>query len=116
MHARLPAFLRLFMSAAISAAICPLVAPSPARAENLVIFHSASQQHHEPSPTQPTSAKQARLALDDDGNVMVRFNRMSVTFIYDAGGSLQESRMRPNVPHQEVACLGGLSVKLGVSF
>lgn len=114
MHARFPASLRPFMAAAIAA--CLLSVTLPARAENLVIFRSADQQRLEPSHPQAVSGKQARLALDDDGNVMVRFNRMSVTFIYDAGGSPQENRMRPNVPHQEVACLGGLSVKLGVSF
>jgi len=116
MRVRPPASLRLFTAAAISAAIYLFLAPLPARAENLIIFHSADQQYHEPPPPQPYSVKQARLPLDNDGNIMVRFHKLSVTFVYDAGGSPQDNRMRPNIPREEVASLGGLSVRLGVSF
>jgi len=105
------------MAAAIGAATCLLAAPLPVRAENLTFVRAAEQQHLAPSPLQQVSAvKPGRLGLDDDGNIMVRFNRMSVTFIYDGGGSPQENRLRPNIQRQEVASIGGLSVKLGVSF
>lgn len=104
------------MAAALGTALCLFASALPARAENLVHLRLADPQQLNQSHPQARSTKQTRLALDDDGNVMVRFNRMSVTFIYDAGGSPQDNRMRPNAPHQEVACLGGLSVKLGVSF
>ena len=104
------------MTVVICAAMCLFAAPQTAHAENLIYFHSADLQHPVPVIPHAPAAKQTRLALDDDGNVMVRFNRMSVTFIYDAGGPPQENRMKPDVARQQVACLGGLSVKFGVNF
>lgn len=116
MRVKNPALPSLIMTVAICAAMCLFAAPQPAHAENLIYFHSADLQHPVPALPHAPAAKQGRLALDDDGNVMVRFNRMSVTFIYDAGGPPQENRMRSDVAHQEVACLGGLSVKFGMTF
>jgi hypothetical protein len=56
--------------------------------------------------------------MDDDGNVMVRYGSVSVTFIYESGSNPQESRIQASssATRQEVACLGGVSVKFGVAF
>lgn len=105
------------MAAALCALFTPLLAPLPARAENVLFLQAPSQQLREQTAPQAPAAKKNRLTLDDDGNVMVRYNnRVSVTFIYEAGVGTQESRIKAATPRQEVASLGGLSVKLGVAF
>ncbi|QEM67735.1 hypothetical protein FO488_05920 [Geobacter sp. FeAm09] len=108
---------RLSLSAALCALLSLLLAPLPARADNVIFLQVPDHQLREQPDPQASAVKKARLGLDDDGNVMVRYNdRVSVTFIYEAGANPQESRLKASVPHQEVACLGGLSVKLGVAF
>lgn len=105
----------------MAAALCVamyllLVAPLTARAENLTFVRSADQQRLAPPPPQAPATPKTHLSLDDDGNVMVRFNRVSFTLIYETGGSSLENRIRQNVPREDVASLGGVSVKFGFSF
>lgn len=108
---------RLFMAAAVCALLSLFLAPLPARAENVLFLQAPDQQLLERSVPQLPAAQKARLALNDDGNVMVRYNNgVSLTFCYEAGGSPLESRIKAPPPHQEVASLGGLSVKFGVAF
>ncbi|KAA0894086.1 hypothetical protein [Oryzomonas rubra] len=116
MQAHRQATPRLFMAAAICALLSPLLVPLPARAENVLFLQAPNQQlRDQPAPQLP-AAKKTLLTLNDDGNVMVRYDRVSVTFIYEAGVGAQESRIKAAAPRQEVASLGGLSVKLGVAF
>ncbi|KAB0670469.1 hypothetical protein F6V30_10005 [Oryzomonas sagensis] len=108
---------RLFLAAAVCALLSLLLAPLPARAENVLFLQAPDQQLREQPAPQLPAAKKALLTLNDDGNVMVRYNNgVSLTFSYEAGGSPQESRIKAPPPRQEVASLGGLSVRFGVAF
>ncbi len=109
---------RLLLNAAIFVAASLLIAPLPAIAETMTLTQTADQNQLVQSSSQVTSLKKVRLALDNDGNVMVHFGGVSVTFIYEASGSPQENRTQSgnSASRQEVACLGGLSIKLGVTF
>ncbi len=95
------------------AIVLSLLAPLTAGAE-IVTFDRTTQTPHE----QYSPLKKVRLALDDDGNVMLRFRRVSLTFIYEADSPAQDSRLQSGVTatRQEVACLGGVSVKFGLTF
>jgi hypothetical protein len=107
-----------FLFAILSAAAFLLLAPLNAFAETVTFTQTISRQQIDQANLQPPSLKKMRLALDDDGNVMVRYGSVSVTFIYESGNPPQESRMQSSISatRQEVACLGGVSVKFGVAF
>jgi hypothetical protein len=102
-----------FRSVAIIIAAAVIFSPLSAQAETIIFTQSAAPQQSAIAPTH----NKLRLALDDDGNVMVRFMRVSLTFIYEAGGA-PDNQLQSSVTtsRQEVACLGGLSVKFGLTF
>lgn len=104
----------MFRTVAIILATAVIFSPLAALAETLTFTHTAAAPQR--VATAPTH-KKLRLALDDAGNVMVRFKRVSLTFIYEVG-SAPENQLQSSVTaaRQEVACLGGLSVKLGLTF
>jgi len=103
----------LILLVAAAAAISSF-SPQTACAENITLVRTASLSQN----TLASPQKRARLGVDSDGNVMVRYGGVSVTFIYDAASAAKDSRefASASAQRQEVASLGGLSVKLGVAF
>ena len=91
-----------------------LLSPLAAQAEGLTFVRTTPPQHG----TSAEPLKNSRLGLDDDGNVMVRVGGMKVTFVYEAGSSSPDNRETASrsSQRQDVACLGGVSVKLGFTF
>ena len=91
-----------------------LLSPMVAQAEGVTFVRTTPSQHG----TLAEPLKNSRLGLDDDGNVMVRVGGMKVTFVYEAGSSAPDSRETTSraSQRQDVACLGGVSVKLGFTF
>lgn len=109
---------RMFLIVAIIVASFLSFIPQTATAEPITFVRTAELHQVALPSSKTTSLKKVRLALDDEGNVMVRYGSVSVTFIYEAGSTPQESRIQQgtSTSRQEVACLGGLSVKFGVTF
>jgi hypothetical protein len=108
--AKLSSSIRVIMKMAIVIASPLLLAPVNAIAESIASVQQQLQQ--------PASLKKVRIGLDDDGNAMIRLDKVSISFIYEAGNSSQESRTQlvNSFVRLDVACLGGLSVKLGIAF
>ncbi|MFZ3209325.1 MAG: hypothetical protein WA140_10890 [Geobacteraceae bacterium] len=109
---------RLFLNMAIFVTVSLFYAPKPVIAETMAFIITPDKGLIGQDSPKVTSINKLRLDLDEDGNVMIRHGKVSVTFIYEDGNGSQENRIQSgnSASRKEVACLGGLSVKLGVTF
>ncbi len=106
---------RKLFNVAVFIASSVLLVPVSSFAESMTFVQTADAQ----KSSRVASLKKVCIGLDEDGNALLRYGKVSVTFIYDAGSSSSESRTQSwnsTTPRQEVASLGGLSVKLGFAF
>jgi len=106
----------LLMSVALFSVL--LFAPVSAMAENVIFVKAAEQQHLERLSTRITSLSKVSIGLDDEGNAMISYGKLSVSFLNDSGGSSRDNRTQSlRLPSlQDIASIGGLNVKLDIAF
>jgi len=60
--------------------------------------------------------KSMGIGLDDNGDVTLTYNRMSLTFTYNPDDLMPQPRERVALANPESPAVSGIGVKLGVSF
>lgn len=68
--------------------------------------------------TRESKAKRIEVALDDEGNVILRRGKVSLTFIYGADEAVDVTKERSGMvpPSREASGIGAITVKLGMLF
>lgn len=99
-------------------AITFLLVPQGAFSENIKLFPVVATGNPEAKRVEKTKGKHLALGADDDGNVMIRYGRLSLTMIYGPDESASELRERAGLvpPIKESIGLGEVSCKLGFTF
>ncbi|WP_041245217.1 hypothetical protein [Geotalea uraniireducens] len=103
-------------------AITFLLVPQGAFSENIKLFPVVAtgnpEARHEAKQDEKAKGKHLALGADDDGNVMIRYGRLSLTMIYGPDESASELRERAGLvpPIKESIGLGEVSCKLGFTF
>jgi hypothetical protein len=87
-------------------------------AESVTFEQIGNQQQIDTFTPQTTSLNEVSIGLDNDGNAMIRYGNLSLSLIYDVGSTLQKSRSQSRYAdsRQEVATIGGMSVKFCIDF
>lgn len=60
--------------------------------------------------------KSMGIGLDDNGDVTLTYNRMSLTFTYNPDDLMPQPRERVALAQPESPAVSGIGIKLGVSF
>jgi len=108
-------FLKSSMLLAVAASF--LLSPLAAFGESMAFSRTAATSQENFSNLQHDSLKKTRLALDHEGNVIVRYGGVSWTFIYGVS-SPQENKEHPVLAPSgaQVASLSGIRLKIGITF
>ena len=95
-----------------------LFTPVLVMAESVTFVKVTAHQNLDQLSPRISSFKNVSIGLDDEGNGMVRYGKLSVTFLNDAGKSPMDYRIQSGkLPSlQGIASIGGLSVKLDIAF
>ena len=110
-------FRSFLKSSMLLAAASFLLSPLAAFGESMALIRTAATSQENFSILQNNSLKKAGLALDHEGNVIVRYGGVSCTLIYGVS-SPQESKEHPVLAPSgaQVASLGGICLKIGITF
>ena len=95
-----------------------LLIPQAAFSENVQLFPIVEAVKPEVQKVEKANGKRMTLGTDDDGNVMVRYGRVSLTMVYGQNESTSEVRERVGLvsPPRESIGIGEVSCKLGLRF
>jgi hypothetical protein len=104
-------------SSIIIAAASFLFSPLSAFGESVAFVRTAATSQENFNFLQNDSLKKVSLTLDNEGNVIVSYGGVSCTFIYGIS-SPQESKEHPVLTPSgsQVASLGGICLKIGITF
>jgi hypothetical protein len=110
-------FRSFLKSSMIFAVASILLSPLAAFGESMAFIRTAATSQENFSTLQNDSLKKVRLTLDNEGNVIVRYGGVSCTFIYGVSSPL-ESKGHPVLAPSgsQVASLGGICLKIGITF
>jgi hypothetical protein len=95
-----------------------LFTPVPVIAESVTFIKAAEQQQFDQLSPKISSLSNISISLDEEGNGMIRYGKLSVSFLNDAGRSPVDKQVQPSkLPSlQDMASIGGLNVRLEISF
>lgn len=95
-----------------------LLAPVSVMADSVTFVKSAGQQHLDQLSLQISSLSNVSIGLDAEGNGMIRCGKLSVSILNDAGKSSMDYRSQSGkLPSlQDMASIGGLSVRVDIAF
>lgn len=109
---------RVTMIVAISFLLVPQVAFSANINLLPVVAKENPEAKHEAKQVDKAKGKHLALGADDDGNVMIRYGKVSLTMIYGPDESASVLRERAGLvpPIKESVGLGEVSCKVGFTF
>lgn len=107
-----------YLSVTMIVAITFLLVPQGAFSENIKLLPAVATGNPAAKQFEKAKGKHLALGADDDGNVMIRYGKVSLTMIYGPDESASQFRERAGLvpPIKESVGLGEVSCKVGFTF
>jgi hypothetical protein len=94
------------------------MAPLSAFAESINLLRLPEKNQQSSKTSEKPRGRKLSLGTDDDGNVMVKYKKVCLTFIYgpESGANEQKDRVGLVPPLKEAAGIGEIKCRVGFVF